>query len=188
MWGHDHECVRAEWKCTLVEDCNSFEMQKRMTRIDQLLYIIEATGSKIQTRELEAETHGRAKTLVLSLKQYNAHYYQFYEKGTMRAMVGLQGLCTSDAFQHSNVSSSVGLKSFCPWCFKLGGNTEMVATNLREVHYHLAITCNICKTFASMSAPVILGHCSGCKVKSYKKKPKAKEQEKSTLSQLMCHK
>ena len=54
-------------------------------RTDQLLQIAEAAGSKIYTRELEAETHGRAKTLVLLLKQYHAHYYQFYEKGTTRA-------------------------------------------------------------------------------------------------------
>ena len=40
-----------------------------MARTDQLLCIAEATGSKIYTREVEAETHGRAKTLVLLLKQ-----------------------------------------------------------------------------------------------------------------------
>ena len=93
-------------------------------RTDQLLCIAEATGSKIYTRESGAETHGRVKNLILSLKQYHIHYYQFYEKGTTRAMVGLQGLHMSDGFQWFNVSASVGIKSFCPWCFKLGGNME----------------------------------------------------------------
>ena len=81
---------------------------------DQLLCIAEATGSKTHARESEAETHSRANTLVLLLKHYHTHYYRFYEKGTMRAMVGLQELHTNDAFQCSNVSSSVGLKLFPP--------------------------------------------------------------------------
>ena len=89
MWEHDHESVRTENKCALVEDHNSFEMWKTMVRTSQLLGITEAIGSKICTRELKAKTHDRAKTLVLLLKQYHAHYYQFYEKGTTRAMVGL---------------------------------------------------------------------------------------------------
>ena len=71
-----------------------------------------------------------AKTLVLLLKQYLTHYYHFYEKGMTRAMVGLQGLHLSNTFRCFNISSSVGLKSFCFWCFKLGGNTEMIATQL----------------------------------------------------------
>ena len=41
----------------------------------------------------------------------------------------------------------------------------MVATHLREVHYWLAIACDLCKSFTSMSAQSILEHCSGCKVK-----------------------
>ena len=143
-----------------------------------MLCITEATGCKLYTRESEAKTHCKAKTLVLPLNQYHALYYQFYEKETTRAMVGLQGLHTCNALQCSNVSCSIGLKSFCPWCFKLGANTETIATHLREVHYQLAITCDICKAFASMWVQVILKHCSGCKVKSHKKKSKVKEQEK----------
>ena len=153
-----------------MEDHNSFEMGKMMVRTDQLHCISEATGSKIYTRELETETHGRVKTLVLSLKQYHVQYYQFYEKWTTRAMVG------------SNMSASVGLNSFCPWCFKLGGNTETIAIHLREVHYQLAITCDICKSFASMLVQIILEHHSTCKAKSHKKKSKAIEQEKASLS------
>ena len=67
-------------------------------RTDQLLCIAETTGSKIYTRKSEAEIHGRTKTLVLLLKQYHTHYYSFFENGTTRATVGLQGLHMSDAF------------------------------------------------------------------------------------------
>ena len=150
VWGHDHECVRAEEKWTLLEDHNSFEMWKMMVRTEQLLHIAEATGSRIHARESEAETDCRVRNLVLSLKQKHTHYYRFYKNGTMRAMVGLQGLYTSDAFRQFNMSSSVRLKSFCPWCFKLGGNTDTIATHLWEVHYRLAIVCDVCKVFASM--------------------------------------
>ena len=68
-------------KCPLVEDCNSFEMQKMMLRTKQLHHIAGAIGSKIYTREPEAETHGWVRNLVLSLKQYHTHHYCFYEKG-----------------------------------------------------------------------------------------------------------
>ena len=105
------------------------------------------------------------KALVLSLKQYHACYYLLYEKGVTRPMVGLQGLHSGDAFRCSNISSSVGLKSFC---FKLGGNTETLATHLRDVYYSLAIACNLCKLFASMSLQNILDHHSGCKAKCTK--------------------
>ena len=75
--GNNHKIVRTEWKHTLVEDSTSFEMCKMTTGTDQLLCIAEATGSKIYTRESGTETHGKAKTLVLSLKQYNTHHYRF---------------------------------------------------------------------------------------------------------------
>ena len=120
VWGHDHKSIRTEWVHALVEDCSSFEMCKMMVRTDQLLHIAAATDSHIYTRDSEAETHGQAKTLVLSLKQYHTHYYYFYKKVMTRSMVDLQGLHLNDAFSCSNVSSSLGLKSFCPWCFKLG--------------------------------------------------------------------
>ena len=121
VWGHDQEVIRTEPDHTLEEDCNFFDMHKMRVKMDQLLHISEATNSKVYTHELEAEAHGQMKALVLSLKQYYTHYYQLYEKGTTRAMVGLQGLHSGDAFRCSNISSSVGLKSFFPWCFKLGG-------------------------------------------------------------------
>ena len=121
MWGHDNKIIRTKWKCTLVDDCISFKMRGMSIRTNQLLCIAKAMGSEIYTRESEAEARGLAKALVLSLKQFHADYYRLYEKGTTRAMVSLQGLHLSNAFQYSNMSASVGQKSFCPWCFKFGG-------------------------------------------------------------------
>ena len=152
MWTHDHEIIRTEQDCALEEDHNSFEMLKMMVRTDQLLWIAEVMNLKIYTQESEVKAHSQAKTWVFSLKHYHAHYYWLYEKGTTRGMVGLQGLHSSDAFRPFNVSSSVGLKLYCPWCFKLGGNTGTIATHLSEVHYRLAIVCDLCKLFTSMSA------------------------------------
>ena len=156
MWRHNHESIHIEWDYALVEDHNSFEMCRMTVRTDQLLHIAVATGSQIYTRDLEAKAHGQARTLVLSLKQYHTNY--FYEKRMTRVMVGLQGLHSRDAFRCSNI------KSFSPWHFKLGGNTEMIATHLREVHYWLAIACDLCKLFIHISMQSVLEHCSGCKV------------------------
>ena len=114
-------------------------------RTNQLLQIKEATHLKIHTWESEAKVHGWKKTLVQLLKQFHAHFYQLYKKGMSKAMVGLQGLHISDAFRCSNVVASMGLKSFCPWCLKLGGNTKMITVHLREVHYRMATVCNICQ-------------------------------------------
>ena len=69
-------------------------------------------------------------------------------------------------------------KIILPLVFQVGEQTEMIVTHLREVHYWLAIACDIWKTLASMSAQIILEHNSGCKVKLHKKKSKMKEQEK----------
>ena len=86
-----------------------------------------------------------------------------------------------------------GVKVILPLVLQVGGNTEMTATHLREVHYQLAITCDLYKSLTSMSVQRVLEHCSGCKAKhanehaeqegckakkSHKKKSKAQEQEK----------
>ena len=52
--------------------------------------------------------------------------------------------------------------------FQAGGNPEMIATHLQEVHYRLAIPWDLCKSFASMSAQSVLEHHSGCKAKCTK--------------------
>ena len=149
------------------------------TRTNQLICIAKATGYTIYTRESEVEAQGLAKALVLSLKQFHAHYYRLYKKGTTRSMVGLQGLCSSDAFWHLNMSASMGLKSFCPWFLKFRGNTKTIVTHLREVHYRLAIACDVCGSFASMSVQVVLEHQSKYKAKSHKKSKVRKWEEAS---------
>ena len=179
IWGHDHKILRAEWKCALVEDCTSFEMGRMTVRTDQLLCIAEATGSKIYTSKSEVWSCSPAKALVLSLKQFHAHFYRLYEKATTRAMVGLQGLHSSNAFWHPNVSTSMDLKSFCLWCLKFGGNTKTITTHLREVHYRLAIACFVCWAFASMSTQVVLEHQSRCRTKSHKESKMKKQDEAS---------
>ena len=120
VWGHDLAIVRSEWKCNLAEDTHSFEMWKMTVRTDQLLHTVEATGSKVHQWEVEAGTDGRTKKLVQLLKQCHTQVYHFYKKGSTRPMIGLHGLHSNNAFQHSNMAASIGLKSFCPWCFKLG--------------------------------------------------------------------
>ena len=74
VWGHDHKSVRAKYKCALSDDCISFKMRGMATRTNQLICIAEATGFKIYTRESKAEAQGLVKALVLSLKQFHAHY------------------------------------------------------------------------------------------------------------------
>ena len=137
--GPDHMIVQSEWKHTLAEDCTAFEMRRMTTRTDQLICIVDATGSKEYTRKSEVGAHRPAKALVLSLKLFHTYFYWLHKKGTTRAMVGLQGLHSSDTLWHLNILANVGHKSFCPWCFKFGGNTEMIATHLSKVHYRLAI-------------------------------------------------
>ena len=79
-------------------------------RTDQLLHITEATCSKVHQRGSEAETDGRVKKLVQLLKQNHTQFYCFYEKALTRAIIGLHGLHSNDAFQCSNVAASMGLK------------------------------------------------------------------------------
>ena len=160
-------------------DWDSFEMWKMMVRTDQLLCIMDATSSKIHQWGSEAETDGRVKKLIQSLKQYHSRFNCFYEKGSKRAMIGLQGLYSNDTFWCLNIAASMGLKSFFPRSFKFGGNIETIATHLREMHYRLAIACNICQLFASMSVQVVLEHQSGCRTKSHKKS-KAKKQDEAS--------
>ena len=98
VWGHNHKIIRTEQKHALVDDNTSFKMRRMAARTDQLLHIAETTSSKIYTRESELEAQGPVEALVLSLKQFHTCYYKPHEKGTTRAMVGLQGLHSNNAF------------------------------------------------------------------------------------------
>ena len=62
---------------------------------------------------------------------------------------------------------------------KLGGNTETIATHLREVNYRMARVHDICQSFASMLAQVVLEHQSGCRTKSHKRSKVKKWDEAS---------
>ena len=67
---------------TLEEDHTSFKVNKMAIGTDQLFWIKEATHCQVYPWESEAEVHGQKKTLVQSLKQFHAHFYWLYEKGT----------------------------------------------------------------------------------------------------------
>ena len=69
----------------------------------------------------------------------------------IHTMVGMQGLHSGDTLKHPSISAGIGLKSFCPWCLKLGGNTETIVVHLGEVHYQMAITGDICWAFSSIT-------------------------------------
>ena len=55
----------------------------------------------------------------------------------------------------------------------------MITTHLREVQYRLAISCDVCWVFTSMSMLVVLEHQSRCRMKSHKKS-KMKKQDKAS--------
>ena len=75
--------------------------------------------------------------------------------------------------------ATVGLKSFCPLCLKFGGNTKTIAVHHREVHYRLAIACDICQSFASILVQAVLEHQLKCRAKSHKKSQLRKQEEAS---------
>ena len=136
MWESNYGAFKTEHYLALDRDPSSFEVRGMMVHTDQLPQIKAATN----VRNIYSQDHGvavnrRKKALVQSLKQFHAHYYQLYEKGTTHAMVGLQGCHSGDVLKHPSISAGVGFKSFCPWCLKLGGNTEKIAIHLCEVHY-----------------------------------------------------
>ena len=111
-------------------------------------------------------------------KTIPCHVYWLYEKGMTWPMVGLQRIHTSDAFGCSNISANMGLKSFCPWCLKLVGTLKQLSSILREVHYRMAIVCEVCQSFASMNTQHILDHHSGCKAKCDRDCMEQERQEK----------
>ena len=51
VWGSDYDVIKTEWDLTFKEDCSSFEVNKMMVRTDQLLWVKEATHSKIHPSE-----------------------------------------------------------------------------------------------------------------------------------------
>ena len=78
--------------------------------------------------------------------------------------------------------SKHGIKVILFLMFKDGSNTETIAIHLREVHYRMAIVCDICQVFSGMNAQVILEHHSGCKTKCDKEHAEQEGQEKEKKS------
>ena len=93
-------------------------------------------------------------------------------------MVGLQGLHSSDPLDTPMSPPVWGLNHFAPGVSSWG-DTKMIDTHLREVHYRLAIMCDLCKSFASMSALSISDHHLVCKVKHINDCAKQEEHEKT---------
>ena len=109
-------------------------MRWMATRTNQLIHIAEATGSKFYPRDSEAGSSGFGGGLGPVLETVPCSVLQvLHEKGPTKAMVGLQGLHSSDAFWWSeHVSASVGLKSFCPLVPQIQGKTlKTLVTHLQ---------------------------------------------------------
>ena len=136
----NYGAVKKEQELTLKEDYTPLKWTGWQSRQNQLLQIKEATGMKnIYPQEHEADVHRKKKTLVQSLRQFHTYFYWLYEKGTTYAMVSPQGLHLGDALRCLKISASMGMKSFCPWCYKFRGNTETIAIHFWEVYYQMAI-------------------------------------------------
>ena len=82
VWESEYEVIRTEQEFTLKENCHSFDSkqddrQDWPTTLDQRSHFT----LKIHPCKLEARVQGRRKTLVQSLKQFHACFYQLCEKG-----------------------------------------------------------------------------------------------------------
>ena len=142
IWGSDHEIIWTEWKITLREESHFFWSEQDDCHNWPNFFKSKRPPTQKSTLESEAEAHGWKKTLMQSWKQFHAHTSINYMKRVWSAR--LQGIHMSDAFRCSNISASMGLKSFCPWCLKLGGNTEMTAIHLKECIIGWQL-CDICQ-------------------------------------------
>ena len=173
VWGSDYEVIKTKWDLTLDRDPNSLEVWEMMVCTDELFQIKVAINVRnIYPQEHKVDFDGREKALVQLLKQFHACYYQLYEKGMTHAMMGLQGLHSSDTHKCPHISAGVGLNSFCPWCLKLGRNTETITIHLHEVHYWMVNVCDICQVFAGMTMQSMWDHQPECKGKCDKEHAK----------------
>ena len=62
-----------------------------MVRTDQLLWIKEATHTKVHTWESEAEAHGQMKTLAQSLKQPHACFIHCMKRAQLEPWLAFKG-------------------------------------------------------------------------------------------------
>ena len=147
IWDSNHEIVQTDLLITLKEDLTPFEVNKMAIRTKQLLWIKEATHSKVYTWESEAKIHGPDENSHAISKTIPCTLLLIIWKGYDPGHGWLLGLHISDAFRHSNISTSVGLKSFCPWCSKLGGTLKQSPSILERC----IIGLQLCVTYNSLS-------------------------------------
>ena len=114
VWGSNYKVMKTEQDLTFDKDPSSFKMSRMAVCTDQLLLI-------------KAATNMSKRVLVWSLKQFCTHFYWLCQKGITHTMMCLQGLHLCNTLKCLSISGGIGLKSFCPWCLKLGGNMEMIA-------------------------------------------------------------
>ena len=163
---------------------HSFQVNKMMDRTEQLLQIKEATHLKIHSCELEAGVQGRKKTLLQSLRQCHACYYRLVWEGHYLCHSWLVRIAFGQCFQVPlTFPPSVGLKSFCPWCLKLGRNTKTIAISTSGRY---TIGWQSCATYAQwichgMSAQSVFDHHSGCKAKNNKEHVQSVKGPQKTL-------
>ena len=167
IWESNHEIVWTEQEMTFREDHTSFKVNKITVRTDQLLQI---RGHPFKNPHMGIRGWGPwpkgnpcaiFKTISCMLLSIIWKWYDLGHGWPPRAI-------NEQCFRWCNVSASRGLKSFFPWCLKLGGNTKTITVHLREVHYRMAIVYAICLQSTSMNTQSILDHCSGCKAKCNK--------------------
>ena len=79
--------------------------------------------------------------------------------------------------------SQHGTKVILPLVFKAGDNTKTMTIHIREVHYRMAIVCDVCWSFASMWTQHILDHHSRCKAKCDRECVEQEAQEKAKIPQ-----
>ena len=120
-----HKIIRTRVEtCTLAADCTSFKMRRMATRTNQLLHMAEATGSKVYTGESEAEGSRPSKGLGPVLETVPHLLLQPLQEGDNQGYGGSPRPTLEWCIPASeHIGKHVGLKSFCPLCFKFGGNT-----------------------------------------------------------------
>ena len=144
----------------------SFEMWWMTTRTKQLLYIAEATGSKIYTRNQKwrhvAQQRPRScpwnssmPTSTAFTRRRQPGQWWVSKAYTLAMPSSIQMNWQVWALSHS----AYGVLNF-------EGHQD---NHYREMHYRLAIACDVCQVFASMFMQVVLEHQSWCRMKSHKK-------------------
>ena len=183
VWGRDFGSVQTEWKFALNEDYSSFEVNKMTVWTEPLIPIKEATGVKKSIfGSLRPRSKGRRRPCCSHWNSSMHVSISCMRRAQPMPWLVYIGSIQANPLQQPNISTGVELKSFCPWCFKLGGNTKTIAIHARQVDYRMAIIWHICQVFACMSTQNILDHHSRCKIKWNNEQSECEGQEKAHKS------